>query len=65
MFGNYKCGHICTLGVLYEFRKLNIGSKLLTYLEDKVLFNKDLEYIYLETTSYNKAALKFYFKNNY
>ena len=60
-----KCIYIMTIGVMDEFRQMNIGSTLL-----KHIYKIALEYdrcigIFLHVISYNEAAIKFYQKNKY
>ncbi len=57
--------HICTLGVLYEFRKHKLGSKLINMLIEEVKYQNKFQYLVLETADYNKTAIKFYLKNNF
>ena len=63
-FKDFFCCHILTLGILYEFRKLKIGSKLLKFFFDTIQ-NKNFEYVFLETTAYNKTAISYYKKNGF
>ena len=59
---------ILTLGVLFEFRKLHLGSALLSKLllhakEDKKAFN--IIFFKLHVIEHNYAGLKFYEKNSF
>jgi len=60
-----KCIYIMTIGVMDEFRKMNIGSNLLKYIYNIALKIDRCIAIYLHVISYNETAIKFYQKNKY
>ena len=57
-----KCIYIMTIGVLDEFRKMNIGSNLLNYIYNNALEIDGCIGVYLHVIYYNEAAIKFYQK---
>ena len=63
-YNNNKFGYIHTLGVINEYRKLYIGSKLIN-LFLKECINLNCIACYLHCIEYNKSAQKFYEKNNW
>ena len=63
-FKDFFCAHILTLGILYEFRKLKLGTKLLKFFFDNIK-GGNFEYVILETTGYNKTAIGYYKKNGF
>ena len=60
-----KCIYIMTIGVMDEFRQMNIGSNLLKYIYNIALKIDRCIAIYLHVISYNETAIKFYKKNKY
>lgn len=62
---DYRIGYIMTIGVLDEYRKLHIGSKILNVLINQLLYDDLCVGIYLDVVSYNNAAIKFYEKNKF
>lgn len=65
-FLNCEDHHVCyimTLGVLDEFRRLNIGSNLIFDVINFALYNPKCVCVYLHVIEYNNAAIKFYKKN--
>ena len=54
-----------TIGVLDEFRKMNIGSNLLKYIYNKAVEIDGCIGVYLHVIYYNEAATKFYQKNKF
>ena len=63
-YNNNRFGYIHTLGVINEYRKLYIGSKLIN-LFLKECINLNCIACYLHCIEYNKSAQKFYEKNNW
>ena len=61
----YKCIYIMTIGVLDEFRKMNIGSNLIKYIYNIALEIDNCIGVYLHVICYNDIAIKFYKKNNF
>ncbi len=61
----YHCVYIMNIGVLDEYRKMNIGSNILTQILNIALKDDICVGIYLDVINYNKSAIKFYEKNNY
>jgi ribosomal-protein-alanine N-acetyltransferase len=57
-------GHVITIDVLPEARRLGVGSKLLTAAEDRLRAGKCTAVI-LETAVNNAAALAFYKRHHY
>ena len=57
--------YIMTIGVMDEFRQMNIGSNLLKYIYNIALKIDRCIAIYLHVISYNETAIKFYQKNKY
>jgi ribosomal protein S18 acetylase RimI-like enzyme len=57
--------YILTIGVINEFRKMGIATKLLNEVIRLNAENNLLKYIYLHVISYNKTAQNFYKKNNF
>ena len=62
---DYHCVYIMTIGVLDEFRRLHIGSKLINHIIEKALWDTLCIGIYLDVIYYNECAIKFYEKNNF
>ena len=60
-----KCIYIMTIGVMDEFRQMNIGSTLLKHIYKIALDYDRCIGVYLHVISYNEAAIKFYQKNKY
>ena len=61
----YHCVYIMTIGVLDEYRQMQIGSKILDNIYN-IAIKDDLCYgIYLHVIYYNKTAIKFYEKNKF
>ena len=61
----YRIAYIMTIGVLDEYRKLHIGSKILDIIINQLLYDDLCVGIYLDVVSYNNAAIKFYEKNKF
>ena len=61
----YKCIYIMTIGVMDEFRKMNIGTKLIEYIYNTALEIDNCIGIYLHVIYYNEIAIKFYKKNKF
>jgi ribosomal-protein-alanine N-acetyltransferase len=57
-------GHVITIDVLPEVRRLGVGSKLLTAAEDR-LYKLKCHTVSLETAVDNKSALDFYKRHQY
>jgi ribosomal protein S18 acetylase RimI-like enzyme len=57
-------GHICTLDVKRNWRRMRVGSGLLTFLE-YILSEKQVEACYLEVRDDNAAAKNLYVKHGY
>jgi ribosomal protein S18 acetylase RimI-like enzyme len=57
--------YILTIGVINEFRKMGIATKLLNEVIRLNAENNRLKYIYLHVISYNKSAQNFYKKNTF
>ena len=62
---DYNCVYIMTIGVLDEFRKLNIGSNLVKKIIDIALLDNLCIGIYLDVIFYNNTAKIFYEKNGF
>ena len=62
---DYRCLYIMTIGVLDEYRRMNIGSKLLNEIINEALTDNLCVGVYLDVVYYNKVAIKFYEKNNF
>ena len=54
-----------TIGVLDEYRKMNIGTNILNNIYNIDIKNDICVGIYLDVIYYNKSAIKFYEKNNF
>lgn len=54
-----------TIGVLDEYRKMHIGSKIIENIYQIALKYDICLGIYLDVICYNKSAIKFYEKNNF
>ncbi len=59
-----RVGHISGLMVDKKYRRLGIAKKLLDFSKDWFK-RKGIKYSYLETSSQNHGAIKFYSKNNF
>lgn len=57
-----ECGILQNLGVIDEYRRLGVGTRLLEFFIEEVK-KRDGVAIYLSTLSYNNSAIKF-FENN-
>lgn len=64
-FENYRCAYIMTLGVIDEFRRMKIGSNLISLVMDYYLYDTLCICLYLDVISYNSSAIKFYKRNNF
>ena len=62
---DFKCTYIMTLGVIDEFRKHNIGSKLIDIIIKKSMEIEFNKCVYLDVITYNEPAIKFYEKNGF
>jgi len=62
--GRSGSGHIITIDVLPNARRLGLGSKLLTAAEDQ-LRASECRSVHLETAVDNKEALAFYKRHDY
>jgi len=62
--GKIKVGHIFTVDVATEHRRIGIGFKLIDKLEC-CLLEKGVKAVYLEVRGDNKAALELYHKKGY
>ena len=60
---NFK-GHIISIAVLPEFRRKNVGHKLMKFVMEKMI-NKGINTIYLEVRKSNYPAIELYKKLNY
>jgi ribosomal protein S18 acetylase RimI-like enzyme len=58
---NKKCAYINTIGVIDEYRKLKVASKLIELMIED-LKNKNIIAIYLHVILHNISAIKFYEK---
>ena len=63
-FNNKKCAYVNTIGVIDEYRKLKVASKLIEFMIED-LKNKNVIAIYLHVILHNKSAIKFYEKINW
>lgn len=61
----YHCVYIMTIGVMDEYRKMNIGSNILKNIYNMAIKDEICVGIYLDVIYYNKTAIKFYEKNNF
>lgn len=61
----YHCVYIMNIGVLDEYRKMNIGSNILKQIFNIAIQDDICIGIYLDVIYYNKSAIKFYEKNDY
>ena len=61
----YHCVYIMTIGVLDEYRKMNIGTNILNNIYNIAIKDDICVGIYLDVIYYNKSAIKFYEKNNF
>jgi len=61
----YHCVYIMTIGVLDEYRKMNIGTNILNSIYNIAIKDDICVGIYLDVIYYNKSAIKFYEKNNF
>ena len=61
----YHCVYIMTIGVLDEYRQMNIGSNILNNIYNIAIKDDICVAIYLDVIYYNKSAIKFYEKNNF
>ena len=62
---DYHCIYIMTIGVLDEFRKMKIGSKMMEKIINIGLSDKLCVGIFLDVIYYNNSAIKFYKKNEF
>jgi ribosomal protein S18 acetylase RimI-like enzyme len=62
---DYNCVYIMTIGVLDEFRKLNIGSNLIKIIFENAMWDNLCVGVFLDVIDYNKSAIKFYEKNGF
>ena len=62
---DYRCVYIMTIGVLDEYRKMKIGTKILNEIINIALTDNLCVGIYLDVVYYNEAAKHFYEKNNF
>ena len=63
-FSNKKCAYINTIGVIDEYRKLKVASKLIEIMIED-LKNKNVIAVYLHVILHNLSAIKFYEKINW
>ncbi len=67
----FKVYHMCSLmsfGVLFEFRQLSLGTRLLSYLVVNILSSAEfsgVRYILLHVIDHNKSAIQFYKRNGF
>ena len=62
---DYRCVYIMTIGVLDEYRKMNIGTNIINEIINIALTDNLCVGIYLDVIYYNQSAIKFYKKNNF
>ncbi len=62
---DYHCIYIMNIGVLDEFRKMKIGSKMMEKIINIGLSDKLCVGIFLDVIYYNNSAIKFYKKNEF
>ena len=62
---DYNCIYIMTFGVLDEFRKMKIGSKMIDQIINIGLSDKLCVGVFLDVIYYNHSAIKFYKKNEF
>ena len=62
---DYHCIYIMNIGVLDEFRKMKIGSKLIDKIINIGLNDRLCIGIFLDVIYYNNSAIKFYKKNEF
>lgn len=67
VFNPRECVHICTLGVLYEFRAHGLGSMLMLkfFSLTRKPKNQSFDYYILEVVKYNESAIKYYLKHGF
>ena len=63
--GDYRSIYIMTIGVLDEFRKMHIGSKIVQKIINTGLKNRLCIGVFLDVIYCNYAAIKFYQKNQF
>jgi len=61
----FHCLYIMTIGVIDEYRHMNIGTNLLNYIYNIALRDHICVGIFLDVVHYNKIAIKFYEKNQF
>ena len=59
-----ECGFLHNIGVIDEYRKLSIGTRLLELFVEEVKKRNGVA-VYLNVVTYNKTAIKFYDSNKW
>ena len=62
---DYRVVYIMTIGVIDEYRKMNIGSNIVNEIINIGLTDNLCVGVYLDVVNYNQSAIKFYKKNNF
>ena len=62
---DYRFAYIMTIGVLDEYRRMNIGTKLLNKIINIALTDNLCVGVCLDVVYYNQIAINFYKKNNF
>jgi len=62
---DYRCIYIMTIGVIDEYRKMNIGTNILNAIIDYAMIDNLCVGVYLDVVYYNQTAINFYKKNNF
>ena len=63
-FSNNKCAYVNTIGVIDEYRKLKVATKLIEFMIED-LKNKNVIAVFLHVILHNKSAITFYEKINW
>ncbi|XP_047118620.1 probable N-acetyltransferase san [Schistocerca piceifrons] len=59
---NLRCLYIMTLGCLYHYRRLGIGTKMVEHVLNYVEKDRNFDSIFLHVQVNNEGAIKFYKK---
>lgn len=62
---DYHCAYIMTLGVIDEFRRMKIASKLIEKTKEKCLEDNLNVCLFLDVITYNLSAIRFYERNGF
>ena len=61
----FLCTYIMTLGIIDEFRRHKIGSKLIENIIERSLEEEFIKCVYLDVITYNQPAINFYINNGF